>query len=230
MIYLYTGTPGSGKSYHATSKIYYKLHYKKKKYVGRVISNYWLDIDDDRFLYLDNSEITVDKLIQFALKNHKVGIEGQTLLVIDEAQIIFNSRTWNTGTGKGISANDRMQWIKFFSQHRKFGFDIILVCQNDRMLDRQIRVMTEYEVAHMKINNYFRILPLTFFLAVTRWYGQKMKLDHNTILFRKKIARLYDSYKFFENEYKIDAGEEEKGSCCDMGNGVPIGATGSLTD
>lgn len=68
------------------------------------------------------------------------------------------------------------------------------------MIDRQIRALVEYEVAHMKINNYFRILPLTFFLAVYRWYGQKMKLTSETFLYRKKIANLYNSYEYFDNE------------------------------
>lgn len=196
MIYLYTGTPGSGKSYHATYDIYKKVYQKSKKFKPRVISNYYLDLKNDNFFYLDNSEITTNYLYDFAKKNHKFGLESQTLVVIDEAQIIFNSRDWNSSR-KGES---RMDWIKFFSQHRKFGYNIILIAQNDRMIDRQIRALVEYEVAHMKINNYFRILPLTFFLAVYRWYGQKMKLTSETFLYRKKIANLYNSYEYFDNE------------------------------
>ena len=53
------------------------------------------------------------------------------MIVIDEAQCIFNSRDWN---GKGIvhsalkkQPDSRMDWIKFFSQHRKFGFNVILI-------------------------------------------------------------------------------------------------------
>lgn len=196
MIYLYTGTPGSGKSYHATYDIYKKVYQKSKKFKPRVISNYYLDLKNDNFVYLDNSEITTSFLYEFAKKNHKFGLEGQTLVVIDEAQIIFNSRDWNSSR-KGES---RMDWIKFFSQHRKFGYNIIMIAQNDRMIDRQIRALVEYEVAHMKLNNYFRILPLTFFLAVYRWYGQKMKLTSETFLYRKKIANLYNSYEYFDNE------------------------------
>lgn len=205
MIYLYSGTPGSGKSYHATYDIFIKLQRNKKKknkFIHRVISNYGLAVDDDNFLLLDNSEITTEFLYDFARKHHLPRVEGQTLVVIDEAQILFNSRDWNTNSSfqSGIKKDSRMDWIKFFSQHRKFGFNVILVAQNDRMLDRQIRSLVEYEIAHMKINNYFLILPFTVFLAVTRWYGQKMKLDHEMILYRSKIANLYDSYGFFENE------------------------------
>ena len=113
MIWLYTGTPGSGKSYHAVYDIIKKLKQKEK---NRVIANFGLNFDNQRkykeqmynnFTYLDNSEMTVDFLIDFAVKNHEIGVENQTLVVIDEAQIIFNSRTWN------IEHDNRMRWIKF---------------------------------------------------------------------------------------------------------------------
>lgn len=215
MIYLYSGTPGSGKSYHATYDIYFKLkrnERKKNKFIHRVISNYGLDVDTEHFYLLDNSEITTQYLYDFARKNHLPRVEGQTLLVIDEAQILYNSRDWNSSTRDKEKQNKdtRMDWIKFFSQHRKFGYNVILVAQNDRMLDRQIRALVEYEIAHMKMNNYFMILPFTVFLAVTRWYGQRMKLDHQMILYRKKIANLYDSYGFFENQENEENGIQEK--------------------
>lgn len=193
-IYLYTGTPGSGKSFHATKDIYTKVKKKKK---NTVISNYNLNIPKkykENFVYLDNSEITVNYFYQYAIKNNKVGEENQTLIILDEAQILFNSRDWNSKN------NQRMEWIKFFSQHRKFGYNIIMIAQNDRMIDRQIRSLVEYEVAHMKINNYFRIIPITVFLAVTRWYGQKMKVSQEVMMYNKKIAKLYNSYEIFDNE------------------------------
>lgn len=217
MIYLYSGTPGSGKSYHATFDIWKKLKRNslkgKKKIIHRVISNYGLDLNDKNFVLLDNSEITTEFLYDYARKNHISRVEAQTLLVIDEAQVLFNSRDWNTNSSHqfGIKKDSRMDWIKFFSQHRKFGYNIILIAQNDRMLDRQIRALIEYEIAHMKINNFFLILPITVFLAVTRWYGQKMKLGHEMFFYRKKIANLYDSYGFFETEFvapSIGTGDE----------------------
>lgn len=214
MIWLYTGTPGSGKSYHAVYDIIKKLKQKEK---NKVISNFGLNFDNQRkkykkqmynnFIYLDNSEMTVDFLIDFAIKNHEIGVENQTLVVIDEAQIIFNSRTWN------IEHDNRMRWIKFFSQHRKFGYNFILVTQFDRMIDRQIRSLVEYEVSHMKINSYFAFLPFIVFLCVERWYGQKMKIRSYTLLLKKKIYECYNSYLFFDKEYNnvlyFDKGKKE---------------------
>lgn len=188
MIYLYTGTPGSGKSYHAAADIFYRL---RRKHRNRVIANFPINTSSRFFRYLDNSDLTVSRLTSYSRLYHQPGVEGQTLVVIDEAQVIFNSRSWQS------DGSARMDWIKFFTQHRKLGFDFILIAQNDRMLDRQIRCLVEYEVSHMKIGNYFRLLPVTAFLAVQRWYGQKMKLGHEVILYRKSIANLYDTMLMF---------------------------------
>lgn len=194
-IWLYSGTPGSGKSFHSTKDAYDKVR-RKDDSKNKVIANYMLNFNNERlqnnFIYKDNSEITIDYFINFAKENHVLGIEGQTLVILDEAGTLFNSRDWGSNSSK------RMEWIKFFSQHRKLGFNFILVAQFDRMIDKQIRHLIEYEVAHMKINNFFVLLPFTFFLAVERWYGQKMKTGHITLPYRKKIANLYDSYAMFE--------------------------------
>lgn len=194
MIYLYTGTPGSGKSYHATYDIINKLKRKVKKglKMNRVISNYYLDVNNnDDFVLVDNSDLTVEYLENFAISNHKPGIEAQTLVVIDECQILFNSRNWNS------QSRERMKWLTFFSQHRKYGYNFILIAQADFMIDKQIRGLIEYEVAHMKINNFFSLLPIKAFLAVTRWYGQRMKVNHDIIVMRKKICKAYNSFGTF---------------------------------
>jgi len=204
MIYLYSGTPGSGKSYHAVADIYYRL--KKRKGFKKVIANFPLNIQTEDFLYMDSEDMTIQNLMKYARQHHKLGLEGQTLIVIDEAQIIFNSRSWNT------DGNSRMDWIKFFSQHRKLGFNFILIAQFDRMIDRQIRCLIEYEVAHMKVNNFFRIIPLTVFLCVTRWYGQRMKIGHEVIAYRKRIAGLYDTFRMFSQEQAEQGMDGEQGA------------------
>lgn len=201
MIWLYSGTPGSGKSYHAVHDILKKL---KQKNCNTVISNFNLDFSNqrkknimkERFLYVDNSDLTIPFLINYALENHKFGIEGQTLVVIDESQLIFNSRDWQS------AHFSRMEWIKFFSQHRKYGYNFILIAQFDRMIDKQIRSLVEYEVAHMKINNYFPFLP-TIFLCVERWYGQKMKVGSYILKYNKKVSHCYNSYSTFDNSKNL---------------------------
>lgn len=203
MIYLYSGTPGSGKSLHVARDIYNRLNYNKK--YPNVIANFTINekmIKNKKanFIYRDNSELTVEYLVNYAIKNHKMGIENQTLVVVDECQVIWNSRDWQ----KGIN---RLEWIKFFTQHRKLGYNFICIAQNDRMVDRQIRVLFEYEVKHRKINNYKigRLLPFPAFAAITYWYGVNEKIDVEFFTYRKKWGKFYDSYGAFELDNSIKA-------------------------
>lgn len=197
LIWLYTGTPGSGKSLDAARDILRAVNISKKTVIANFpVNEKYFRKGHGQFIYKDNSELTVEFLIKYSIQNNKMGKEGQTLLVIDEAQCIFNSRDT-------LYAKDRMLWIKFFSQHRKFGYNIILIAQFDRMLDRQIRSLVEYEVIHRKVNN-FKIgflVPFPLFVKVETWYGMKEKTSSQFYLYRKKLNGLYDSYKAFDNEF-----------------------------
>lgn len=226
MIYLYSGTPGSGKSYHAMVDILHKLRRKSR---NRVIANFAVKVPGsaaDRFEYWDDNDISVARLCQYAAEHHVRGIEGQCLLVIDEAECIFNSRDWN---GRGVirsalkrNPDTRMDWIKFFSQHRKFGYNVILISQSDKMIDKQIRALIEYDVKHVKMRNgFFFWLPLGF-LCVEKWYGQNMKLGTQILWYHKRIAERYDSYAMFDALAAEDAsaqGEPRSGGspCADEG-------------
>ena len=77
--------------------------------------------------------MTIDYLENYARKSFCRCRRSNTRL-IGEAQILFNSRDW------GSNSNKRMAWIKFFSQHRKYGYNFIMIAQFDKMIDRQIEV------------------------------------------------------------------------------------------
>lgn len=202
MIYLYSGTPGSGKSLHQASNIYNGLKFTRSLF----ICNYEINTScikhmKGQFLFLDNQDLKPDKLIALAdvyFESHKFK-EGAIKLYIDESQILFNSREWNIV--------GRREWISFFTQHRKFGYDIYLIAQFDRMLDRQIRSLIEYECIHRKLSNFGfkgKVLSLLFggstFVAVSVWYPMKEKTGHNFFHYRRKFSRLYDTYKRFNSD------------------------------
>lgn len=220
MIYMYSGTPGSGKSLHTAKDIISKLRRKQA-----VIANFPIDLKIIRstalsnmreriyklikktpkkekymrnigeFTYKDNSEMTVEFLIDYAKKNHKKGKEGQTLIVIDECAVMFNAREWNVA--------GRKEWNKFFQTHRHWGYNIILVSQNDRLIDRQIRSFIEYDVKHRKANNLgfigilISILRIKLFAAVTYWYGVREKCFTEFYTCKKIYKKIYDSYSYF---------------------------------
>lgn len=207
MIYLYTGTPGSGKSYHVAKDIYSWLKGGKN-----VIANFDVNYeivpksrfnDKGYFFYRDNFEINVPWLIDFALLCHRRGkkgniAEGQSWLILDECQLIFNCRSWND--------KSRQAWCSFFTQHRKYGYNIVLVTQFDRLVDRQIRSLVEYEVKHRKANNFgFGGMLITLFLvnrpvfaAIEYWYSVKERCGATIMVGRKKYYEMYDSYRLFD--------------------------------
>ena len=213
MIYLYSGTPGSGKSLHAAKTI---VEWAKR---GKgVICNFPVSLAHVKRVkkhpvYMDNSEITVDSLTNFAKKNHLKGKESQTLVVIDEAQVMFNSRT--------SLSKQRQQWCTFFSQHRHYGFDFILIAQFDRMLDRQIRCLIETEIKHRKLNNYgfggtllqLMTLNKSWFICIEYWYGgNKLKLGSEIFGYKKAYGKVYDTFAIFEEGQQLQSDKFENGA------------------
>ena len=201
MVNLYSGTPGSGKSLHIAHNICNML---RNGYA--VVCNF--DIDqhaavkrlhkNSDFLYVSNDEMTPNKLIAYSdnyFKNHRFK-EGQINLIIDECQIVFNAREWNV---KG-----RSDWLSFFTQHRKYGYDIYLIAQFDRMVDRQIRSLIEYEYKHRKIKNigiggwFFNLFAGGgLFISVKIWYPLQEKVGQEFFKYSKRYDKIYDSYKSF---------------------------------
>lgn len=101
-------------------------------------------VPPDHYTYLDG-------LYNFALMYHdrdrRGSIkEGQTLLVFDECQELFNNRTW--------AKKDRLDWISFFREHRKYGYEIYLISQDDKVIDKQVRAVLQFKVEHRSVANY----------------------------------------------------------------------------
>ena len=224
MVKFYSGTPGSGKSFHTALEMMQALYRKKN-----VISTVNIDMKKvtkngrkktGQFVYVPILEIDPEFLYKYAVENHKKGSEGQTLLVIDECQIIFDARSFQK--------KERTDWILFFSRHRHLGYNVILISQQDRMVDRQIRGMFEYEYRHRKINNFglLWMLPITMFVVVQYWYGTKdLRIGSQFLRYRRRIGSIYDSYTMFDDfvaEYK----EKEKLKTTSV---APMGEHGSDT-
>jgi len=207
-VYLYSGTPGSGKSLRAAYKIIAWL-----KGGRAVIANFPIDEGYFKkskkqigtFTYLDNQSLTVDELKIYAKEHHKPFREHQTLLVIDECAAMFNSRTYGQG--------DRMDWIFFFQQHRKLGFDVILISQSDRLIDRQIRAFVETEYKHRAISHYktfgwlISLVCGGLFVSVEYWYGAHLRCGSEMFTLNKKKAAIYDSFKIFETGGDVHNGK-----------------------
>lgn len=200
MISLYTGTCGSGKSLHSAKNILEWLSFGRP-----VIVNFDINLPKKymkfkkNLHFIDNTSLKPLELEKFSRKyfDGKRVREGKILLIIDECQMMFNSRDW--------SSSDRMDWLKFFTIHRHFGYDIVLVCQYDRMIDRQIRSVVEHNYIHRKVANFGikgKILSLLMggnvFCYVKMWYPINERISATFFHARKKYYSIYDTFNTFE--------------------------------
>lgn len=202
MIELYSGTPGSGKSLHTAKEIRTRLRTFKRVIIG----NFFVNTRAIRrckgtYLFVTNDRLTPDRLLEFSRKlSRHLGRrlkEGEILLIIDEAQLLFNSREWQNISRQG--------WLSFFSQHRHYGYDVILAAQFDRMLDRQVRCLIEYEEIHRKVSRFgyigFFVGLFThdnLYVAVKHWYPIRERVEGNFFFGSKKLFAIYDSYNHFD--------------------------------
>lgn len=216
-IELFTGFVGSGKSYCATKlgvsiadaslgKKWVIANFPitpKKKLFHRFIKKDENKYIQSRWIYRNNETLTVNYLVEKSLKEGWNKKEGSCLVIFDEASIPFNARTFQK--------KDRMEWIQFLTQSRKFGYDFIFITQDSRMLDKQIRALCEYEVIHKKLNNMLGLgfLPFSVFASVKYWNGLNARYTKGSLslsVFRKSVANRYDTLKLFDNVEALQEG------------------------
>lgn len=179
-ILCYTGIPGSGKTYHAVMDM---VHNR-----SAIVTNVHVNgISDCAVVPLH--ELDPQQLMAFSnfwFDSHPYS-ENSLLLVIDEAQLLFNSRNWND--------ESRLEWVAFFSQHRKYGYKCILIAQDIKMIDKQFRSLVEFEVHHTAASSIWlpmRVLAMFgfHFTCANKRYPQD---DTHTVIQRDlyHVARKY---------------------------------------
>lgn len=153
-------------------------------------------VPDGRYSYLDG-------LYSFARQFHRRDrrgnfIEHQTLLVLDECQELFNNRTW--------AKKDRLEWIFFFREHRKFGYDVYLISQDDNVIDKQIRNILQFKVEHRSVRNFKTAGKLLAFLRggeLFVWIMSNYQIKGkdgrlcSEFYTGKKFYEFYNSYQTF---------------------------------
>lgn len=200
-IYMYSGTPGSGKSLHAANDVRFELD---RKYPRPVIGNFRIDSGvvrhPEAYTFVSNADMSADLLCDFASDYWETSgrryREDYITLVLDECQLLFNSREW--------SSSDRLQWLEFFSQHRKYGYKVVFIAQSDKMVDNQFRMLLEYEIKHRKCASagpWGKMLALPFagrlFVQIRYYYQMQERLGASWYVARRKDMALYDTNATF---------------------------------
>jgi hypothetical protein len=130
-------------------------------------------------------------------------MEGMGLLILDEAQLMLNCRNSMVGS-------KNLDWVEFFTQHRKLGWNVLLIAHSQEMIDSQIRPLAEYESRFrnmQKIKIPFIGLPFSpipLFLVIRRYAGlgagANVVADRDLYPLPLWAARLYDSLEVFSKD------------------------------
>lgn len=207
-IIIYTGTPGSGKSLHAAGDLRYALNKPGKP--RPCIVNF--EIPDnapvkhrDMVTCVENDELSPDFLVNYAESywyscGHDFR-EDWVLCILDEVQLLFNSRRWND--------SHRLAWLQFFSQHRKYGYKIVFVCQSAKMIDNQFRQLIDVEVNHRAVRHMGGVGAvasiLTFdrlFMWVSYLFQTQERLGMSLYFRTNKDSAMYDTRARFKQQRK----------------------------
>ena len=212
-----TGAPGSGKSYYAVRAIVEALDKGKLVATNIQLADGWAHrtaranvirrlipgrVARTAALYESRTFITADLEDLFRVRLAGDG-EARGVMVLDEAHNWINARTWDSdetgkAAGKGEAVRRRLAIVRFFSQHRKLGWDILLITQDEANIDRQVRSLFEYHVKLKNVRNFkvmgIRICPCNLFIALWFWNDKsKTRVKVQSYRLVKPIARLYDT-------------------------------------
>lgn len=165
MINIITGKPGSGKTYFLAKKVYELIVKKKEVY----LPSYFQVKSVSPYLHYFTDLKEVQE------------VEDATIF-IDEAQIFFNCRNWET-------LNPIFQYK--LQQHRHHRLDIWGAVQNLKRLDVVVREL---------VHNYYEVLNLGFFFLVIQYNPtdagkiRRSWLGLSFILKRKSICSFFDTF------------------------------------
>lgn len=203
MLEAYTGTCGSGKTYHAAYVAWDRLRFGHP-----VITNMSLTLPAKKrgkpypYYHVDIYDLNPQRLREISeeireARGWKRVPEDYIYLIVDEAQLIFNCREWD--------AHGRKEWTAFIQQHRKYGYHIIFVTQYIKMIDTQMRSLMEYNILHRKFSNFglrgtflsLLLLSPSLFACVRMWAVTNDRIDCELLRYSRRIGRLYNTRESF---------------------------------
>jgi len=144
MIRQFTGLPGSGKSYAATSDAIEEMRAGFRVIFHNMEMNH-----GEMAAYLKEKgyepdfahrlrKLPEDRVRDFWQYAKEQGVESGRLFIIDEAHVFFDSRAW-AEIGPYMS--------RYLTQHRHLNDELLFVTQHPDMLDKRIRLLVAQTTA-----------------------------------------------------------------------------------
>ncbi len=197
MIIIHEGVPGSGKSYDGVRKIIDAL----KR--GRVVYTNIDGMQNDSCLEYLASRLGISRdalaLQLIFLPNSVIPefwnhVEPGGFIVIDEAQLYFNSRDF-------IKTANR-EFGDWSSTHRHHGFDLLLITQRAERIDTSVRSLAEFRYRYRKLNVFGSLVQKSYLIYT--YAGEDPKhLAMRKATYDVSIFPCYQSYVGDATEKKI---------------------------
>ena len=206
MIYLVTGTPGSGKTYYACRRIDQAIAQGKVVVTNVQLSPDWAEriasgIPLARFRRRAVARraadyrrhlLVIDDVNELLAVRVEGTAEGRWLAVLDEAGGFLDSRSWND--------SDRKELVRWCQRHRHYGADVLLITQLPEAIDKQVRQLFEELVRLKNLRNFkvmgIRVFPRSRFVAIHTWNTKDQHvLRRESYGLSKRVARLYSTHQ-----------------------------------
>jgi hypothetical protein len=190
-IWIFDGTPGSGKTQGAVEKIIANLKKGRKVY-----SNIEGHNDPECLEALKSMAGLSD--IQFIEKFEYIPdekcrqfyryVDKGSLIVVDEAHKYFNVRKWADKEN-----NDFAIWA---STHRHYGYELLLITQNLNRIDSSVRELAEWTYRYKKSNFFGKKLGQNSYTVKTYpgEHASGKPLATNIKTYNSDIWKCYKSY------------------------------------
>lgn len=209
MIEIYQGRIGGGKSYSAISTI--AAHLSKG---GLVYSNIEINPEGMARLLAKRHGVYFDPEQYRPLPDNVFGWQEEvfwgtraldTLVVIDEAQVFYNSRDWQR------TATEHQRMLTFLTQSRKACVSVIFITQHAENIDKQFRLLAQNFWMFRDIAKFPPLAPFMgfCFLAVSLDYTGE-KIGSRLIPKSKLVFAAYDTLAFLDAQMREMGREDER--------------------
>lgn len=191
-IVAFTGTPGSGKSYDAVSKIIDNLR------MGRMVFTNIRGLNEPQCLRMIQmltglSDCWLEHYLHFfddvQAQSFWDHVPPGSMIVLDEVQNLFNARDWQSRKNVMFNA-----WA---STHRHLGFELILITQSIMRLDTAVRALVEWTYLYRKMNFFGSFVQKKYICYA--YAGEEVSgppLAKSIRTYNPKIFLCYQSYAF----------------------------------
>lgn len=196
MIIIHEGVPGSGKTYDAVRKINDALKLGRSVYHN--IRGLDLDLCQEAISAISGlSRGDISRQLVMLTDDHVrefwLHCPDGAFIVIDEAQLYFNSRDFNKGGNRAFG-----DWA---STHRHHGFDLLLISQRAERIETSVRSLAEFRYRYRKLN-VFGSLMKKGYLVYSFAGGDSNHLAIRRMTYDAKIFACYQSYAGDNTEKK----------------------------